>query len=307
VFVGIDVSKKKLDVAVRPSGTTYQFANDAEGIAKLVEAIRSPGVLVVLEPTAGYELDVVCALVEAKVDVAVVNARQLRDFAKSRGILAKTDRIDAQVIALFAELHRPEPRMQPDERGRELEALVLRRRQLVDMRASEKARAQICNKKIRPRIKEMIEFISKQIDDVDKELREFVEKSTEWKAKAELLESVKGVGRVVAVTLLALLPELGKLNRKQIAALVGVAPFNRDSGIKRGRRSIWGGREAVRSVLYMSATVAATHNATIAALYQRLSAKGKEHKVALVACMRKLITVLNAMVRDGKAWNSALA
>jgi transposase len=307
VFVGIDVSKKKLDVAVRPSETTYQFANDAEGIAKLVEAIRSPGVLVVLEPTAGYELDVVCALVEAKVDVAVVNARQLRDFAKSRGILAKTDRIDAQVIALFAELHRPEPRMQPDERGRELEALVLRRRQLVDMRASEKARAQICNKKIRPRIKEMIEFISKQIDDVDKELREFVEKSTEWKAKAELLESVKGVGRVVAVTLLALLPELGKLNRKQIAALVGVAPFNRDSGIKRGRRSIWGGREAVRSVLYMSATVAATHNATIAALYQRLSAKGKEHKVALVACMRKLITVLNAMVRDGKAWNSALA
>jgi transposase len=306
VFVGIDVSKKKLDVAVRPSGTTHQFANDAEGIAKLVETIRGPGVLVVLEPTGGYETELVCALVEAKIQPAVVNARQLRDFAKSRGILAKTDRIDAQAIALFAELHRPEPRMQPDERARELEALVLRRRQLVDMRASEKARAQICNKKIRPRIKEMIEFISKQIDDVDKELREFVEKSTEWKAKAELLESVKGVGRVVAVTLLALLPELGKLNRKQIAALVGVAPFNRDSGSKRGRRSIWGGREAVRSVLYMSATVAATHNAPIAALYQRLSAKGKEHKVAIVACMRKLITMLNAMVRDGKAWNPAL-
>jgi transposase len=307
VFVGIDVSKKKLDVAVRPSGTTHQFANDAEGIAKLVETIRGPGVLVVLEPTGGYETELVCALVEAKIQPAVVNARQLRDFAKSRGILAKTDRIDAQAIALFAELHRPEPRMQPDERARELEALVLRRRQLVDMRASEKARAQICNKKIRPRIKEMIEFISKQIDDVDKELREFVEKSTEWKAKAELLESVKGVGRVVAVTLLALLPELGKLNRKQIAALVGVAPFNRDSGSKRGRRSIWGGREAVRSVLYMSATVAATHNAPIAALYQRLSAKGKEHKVAIVACMRKLITMLNAMVRDGKTWNPALA
>ncbi len=306
MFVGIDVSKKKLDVAVRPSGTTHVFANDAEGIAKLVETIRGPGVLVVLEPTGGYELDVICALVEAKVDVAVVNARQLRDFARSRGILAKTDRIDAQAIALFAELHRPEPRMQPDERARELEALVLRRRQLVDMRASEKARAQICNKMIRPRIKEMIEFISKQIDDVDKELREFVEKSTEWKAKAELLESVKGVGRVVAVTLLALLPELGKLNRKQIAALVGVAPFNRDSGIKRGRRSIWGGCEAVRSILYMSATVAATHNTRIATMYQRLLAKGKEHKVAIVACMRKLITMLNAMVRDGKAWNPAL-
>jgi transposase len=159
VFVGIDVSKKKLDVAVRPSGTTHQFANDAEGIAKLVETIRGPGVLVVLEPTGGYETELVCALVEAKIQPAVVNARQLRDFAKSRGILAKTDRIDAQAIALFAELHRPEPRMQPDERARELEALVLRRRQLVDMRASEKARAQICNKKIRPRIKEMIEFI----------------------------------------------------------------------------------------------------------------------------------------------------
>lgn len=307
MFVGIDVSKKKLDVAVCPSGTTHQFANDAEGIAKLVETIRVAGVLVVLEPTGGYEVDLVCALVEAKVDVAVVNARQIRDFAKSRGILAKTDRIDAHTIAHFGELHRPEPRMLPDERTRQLEALVVRRRQLVDMRAAEKAREKICNKKIRPRIKTMIEFISKQINDVDEELRKFIEDSTEWKAKAELLESVKGVGRVVATTLLALLPELGKLNRKQIAALVGVAPFNNDSGKKRGKRSIWGGREAVRSVLYMSATVAATHNAPIAALYQRLSAKGKEHKVAIVACMRKLITVLNAMVRDGKAWSPALA
>lgn len=307
MFVGIDVSKKKLDVAVRPSGTTHQFANDAEGIAKLVETIRAPGVLVVLEPTAGYELDLVCALVEAKMDVAVVNARQLRDFAKSRGILAKTDRLDAQVIALFAELHRPEPRMQPDEGTRELEALVLRRRQLVDMRASEKARALLCNKKVRPKIKELIEFLTKQINDVDEELREFVKKSTEWKAKAELLESVKGVGHVVIMTLLALLPELGKLNRKQIAALVGVAPFNNDSGKKRGKRSIWGGRAAVRSVLYMSATVAATYNPKIAALYQRLINKGKQHKVAIVACMRKLITILNAMMRKGQAWNPALA
>lgn len=307
IFVGIDVSKKKLDVAVRPSGTTYQFANDAEGIAKLVESIKGVGVLVVLEPTGGYETELVCALVVAKIQPAVVNARQLRDFAKSRGILAKTDRIDARVISLFGELHRPEPRVQPDEHIMQLEALVLRRRQLVDMRAAEKAREKICNKKIRPKIREMIEFLSKQIDDVDKELREFVEESTEWKAKAALLESVKGVGRVVATTLLALLPELGTLNRKKIAALVGVAPFNNDSGKKRGKRSIWGGRAAVRSVLYMSATVAATHNAPIAALYQRLSANGKEHKVALVACMRKLITMLNAMLRDGKGWNPVLA
>ncbi len=307
VFVGVDVSKKKLDVGLRPSGTIQSFTNDAEGIAKLVETLRGPGVLVVLEPTGGYEVDLVCALVEAKLDVAVVNARQIRDFAKSRNILAKTDRIDAGVIALFGELNRPEPRMQPDEHTRQLEALVVRRRQLVDMRAAEKARAQICAKKIRPRIERMIEFITKQIDDIDNELRKFVEDNTEWKAKAELLESVKGVGRVVATTLLALLPEIGTLNRKQIAALVGVAPFNRDSGKKYGRRAIWGGREAVRSVLYMSATVAATHNAQIAALYHRLSAKGKEHKVALVACMRKLITVLNAMMRDRKAWNPVLA
>jgi transposase len=306
IFVGIDVSKKKLDVAVRPSGTTYQFANDAEGIAKLVETIKGTGALVVLEPTGGYETELVCALVEAKVQPAVVNARQLRDFAKSRGILAKTDRIDAQVISLFAELHNPEPRIQPDDGTRELEALVLRRRQLVDMRAAEKARSQICNKKIRPRIQHMIDLISKQIEDIDDELRKHVDNSTEWKAKAELLESVKGVGRVVVITLLALLPELGTLNRKQIAALVGVAPFNNDSGKKRGKRSIWGGRAAVRSVLYMSATVAATHNTRIAALYQRLIAKGKEHKVALVACMRKLITMLNAMVRDATRWNPAL-
>jgi transposase len=307
VFVGIDVSKKKLDVAVRPSGTTHQFANDSQGIVKLVETIRGQGVLVVLEPTGGYEADLVCALVEAKLDVAVVNARQMRDFARSQGILAKTDRIDASTIALFGERNRPEPRMPSDERTRQLEAFVLRRRQLVDMRAAEKARLQICNKKIRPRIKEMIDFISKQIDDVDQELRQFVEDSTEWRAKAELLESVKGVGRVVAVTLLALLPELGKLNRKQVAALVGVAPFNNDSGKKRGKRSIWGGRAAVRSILYMSAVVAATYNPQISSLYQRLLAKGKEVKVALVACMRKLLTVLNAMMRDGKKWQPSLA
>lgn len=307
VFVGIDVSKKKLDVAVRPSRTVHQFANDAEGIAKLINTIKGAGVLVVIEPTGGYETELICALVEAKILPAVVNARQIRDFAKSRQILAKTDRIDAQVIALFGELHRPEPRMQPDEHLMQLEALVLRRRQLVDMRAAEMARSQICNKKIRPKIKETIEFLTKQIKDIDTELGEFVEKNTEWKATAKLLDSVKGVGRVVIVTLLALLPELGKLNRKQIAALVGVAPFNNDSGKGERKRAIWGGRAAVRSVLYMSATVAAFHNPEIAAVYQRLIAKGKQHKVAIVACMRKLITILNAMVRDGKPWNPVLA
>jgi transposase len=307
VVVGIDISKKKLDVAIRPSGKTHQFANDAEGLAALVKAVSGPGVLVVLEPTGGYELDLVCALVEAKVPVAVVNARQIRDFAKSRGILAKTDRIDASTIALFGELHRPEPRTQPSEQTQELEAMVLRRRQLVDMRAAERARLQICAKKIRPRIEFMIEVISKQIDDLDGEMKQRLDSNTEWHAKAELLESVKGVGRVVTVTLLALLPELGTLNRKQISALVGVAPFNNDSGMKRGKRSIRGGRAAVRSILYMSAFVAQRFNPTIRAFSERLHAKGKGAKVVIVACMRKLLTILNAMMRDGRPWTPAIA
>jgi transposase len=307
-FVGIDVSKKHLDVAVRPSGTRRRVDNDPEGHLAIVNLLRELGpVLVVVEPTGGYETALVCALIEAKIAVAVVNARQIRDFAKSRGKLAKTDRIDADMLACFGEANRPEPRPVPDEQTRQLEALVSRRRQLVDMRAMEMTRKELAPKAVRPSIDSVIEFLSKQIDDGDKGIKKLIDSNSIWRAKDNVLESVKGVGRVVAASLIALLPELGHLNRKKIAALVGVAPFNNDSGNKRGRRSIWGGRAAVRSVLYMAAVVARTHNPLIRTLYERLTGRGKPPKVALVACMRKLLTVLNAMLRDGRPCTPALA
>lgn len=306
VFVGIDISKKKLDVAVRPLGKTYQFANDDHGIAELVNTLGNPGgpdVLVVIEPTGGYEVALICALVEAKIKVSMVNAARIRHFAKAEGIEAKTDKIDAMVIAQFAETHRPKPRPQPDEETRELDALILRRRQLVDMRAREKTRTQICNKKVLPKIDFIVEVLSKQIDEIDEDLRTIIEKKADTREKAELLRSVKGVGPVMVTTLLALLPEIGTLNRQKVAALVGVAPFNDDSGGKGKKRRIRGGREAVRSVLYMSTLVATKHNPDIAAFFARLRGKGKDVKLALVACMRKLLTVLNAMIRKREPWN----
>jgi transposase len=307
VFIGIDVSKKTLDIAVRPSGIHRRVPNDAQGIGEIIELVRGLDALVVLEPTGGYELDLLCALVEAKIAVALVNPRQIRDFAKSRGKLAKTDRIDAEIIACFAEANRPEPRDLPDEQTRTLEALVIRRRQLVDARAGEMARIHIAPKVIRPNIQSTIDFLSKQIDDIDKQIKSSINSNTQWRAKERLLRSMKGVGPIVAATLLALLPELGTLNRKQVAALVGVAPFNNDSGAKRGKRTIWGGRAAVRATLYMAALVASTRNPTISAFYNRLITKGKSFKVALIACMRKLLTMLNAMLRDGQPCNPSLA
>jgi transposase len=306
VFVGIDVSKKTLDVAVRPSGQELSVGNDAEGHLHIVEMLRGQTVLVVMEPTGGYEVPLVAALVEAKIAVAVVNARQIRDFAKSRGRLAKTDRIDAMMLACFAEANRPEPRAMPGEETRGIEALVVRRRQLVDMRATEMARRDLAPAAVRPSIKTVIEFLTKQIDENDRELGKRIQDHSVWRARDELLQSVKGVGPVLSRTLTALVPELGALDRKQIAALIGVAPFNNDSGSKRGRRSCWGGRAAVRSVLYMATLVATQHNPAIAAMYARLTGRGKLFKVALVACMRKLLTMLNAMVRDGAPWNPAL-
>ena len=307
VFVGIDVSKKGLDIALRPSAIIRRVSNDAEGIAQILELVRGQDCLVVLEPTGGYELELVCALIEAQIAVAVVNARQIRDFAKSRGKLAKTDRIDAEMIACFAEANRPEPRGLPDEQTRTLEAFVMRRRQLVDTRAAEQARIKIAPQVTRPNIQSTMDFLSEQIDDIDAKIKTAIASNTQWRAQNDILRSVKGVGGVVSATLLALLPELGKLNRKQIAALVGVAPFNNDSGSKRGKRAIWGGRAAVRATLYMAALVASHHNPTIRAFHQRLIAKGKGFKVALIASMRKLLTMLNAMLRDGQQWNPSLA
>jgi transposase len=306
VFVGIDVSKRMLDVAVRPWGLQLSVENDAQGHLQIVERLRGQSVLVVVEPTGGYEMPLVLALIEAKLAVAVVNARQVRDFAKSRGKLAKTDTIDAMMLSCFAEANRPEPRPMPDEETRQLEALVSRRRQLVDMRAMEMARRELAPPAVRPSIKSVIDFLSKQIDDNDRELGKRIKDNSAWRAKDELLQSVKGVGPVLSRTLMALLPELGTLDRKEVAALVGVAPFNRDSGGKRGRRSCWGGRAAIRSVLYMAARVAAKHNPAIIAMHKRLTDRGKLVKVALVACMRKLLTMLNAMVRDNRPWNPNL-
>jgi transposase len=302
VFVGIDVSKRSLDVAVRPSGKQSRVSNDAERHMAIVEMVRGQAVLVVLEPTGGYEMSLVAALVEAKVQVAVVNARQVRDFAKSRGKLAKTDRVDAQMLACFAEANRPEPREMPSEETRGLEALVNRRRQLVDMRAMEMARRDLAPKIVRPSLEKVIKLLSEEIAETDRDLGTRIRTNSAWRAKDDLLQSVKGVGPVLSRTLMALLPELGTLDRKQVAALVGVAPFNNDSGAKRGRRTCWGGRAPVRSVLYMATVVAATHNPVIAAVYKRLTSRGKLVKVALVACMRKLLTMLNAMVRDGRTW-----
>lgn len=307
VFVGIDVSKKALDIAMRPSGMVRHVSNDAEGFVQILQLVRGLHPLVVLEPTGGYELELVCALVEAKIAVAVVNARQIRDFAKSRGKLAKTDRIDAEMIACFAEANRPEPRGVPDEQTRTLEAFVIRRRQLVDTRSAELARIQTAPKVTRPNIQSTLDFLSGQIDDIDAKIKTNIASNSKWRVQCDILQSVKGVGGVVSSTLLALLPELGKLNRKQIAALVGVAPFNNDSGAKRGKRAIWGGRAAVRGALYMAALVACYHNPTIRAFHQRLIANGKGFKVALIASARKLLTILNAMMRDGQRWNPSLA
>lgn len=327
-FVGIDVSKSVLDgfalscdESRRSGNETHahrrsdrgadghrRFNNDAGGIAELAKWLEDkPEALVVLEPTGGYEREVVAALSEAGIDVAVVNARQIRDFARSRGMLAKTDKIDARMIAEFAEANRPEPRAQPDAQTRALQELVVRRRQLVDIRSAEKARRDTAAKAVLPSIDRHIAYLNKEIEDTDMEIGALIASNSQWKSDDAILRSVTGVGPITASTLLTLLPELGKLSHKQTNALVGVAPFNNDSGSKRGRRSIWGGREAVRSILYMAAHAARLHNPVITAYYDRLIARGKAKMVAVVACMRKLLNILNAMMRDGQPWNPELA
>jgi transposase len=308
VNVGIDVSKEHLDVAIRPTGERFNVTNDEKGFGELRRRLgkRRPARIVV-EPTGGYELGVVQTLAAAKMPVVVVNARQVRDFAKALGHLAKTDRIDADVLAHFGEAVKPEIRALPDEAHRELEALVHRRRQLVDLRAAEVKRKQLAPPIIHPSIDELIEFLDRQIDDVDKDLRNLIRKTPAWREADDLLRSVPGVGPVLSTTLTALVPELGKLNRKQIAALVGVAPYNNDSGKSERRRRTWGGRAPVRAVLYMAACAASRFNPAIRVFYERLIATGKPAKLVLVACMRKLLTLLNAMARDRRAWNPQLA
>lgn len=304
VYVGIDVSKAQLDVAVRPSGECRQVANDSAGIATVVEDVQARETpLVVVEATGGYETAVVAALATAGVAVVVANPRQVRDFARATGQLAKTDRIDAQVLALFAERVRPTPRPLPDDLTQTVQALLLRRRQLMDMRTAEHNRLEHAVGPIRRSLTQHIRWLEKQLGRVDDDLDEIIQGSPLWRAKENLLRSVPGVGPAVSRTLLGNLPELGTLTRKQIAALAGVAPLARDSGTFRGRRTTWGGRAQVRAALYMGALVASRYNPAIRPFYERLRAAGKPPKVALVACMRKLLIILNAMVRANTAWN----
>jgi transposase len=303
VVVGVDVSKAVLDVAVLPSGELLQFANDASGIEQFGKKLKSLAAdLVVMEATGGYETAVATALVAGRLRVAVVNPRQVRDFAKATGRLAKTDRIDAQLIAAFGQAVEPEIVRLPDEDARELEALLVRRRQLVAMRVQEINRLGLMQGAMRKNIKAHIDWLEKQIDKLDVDLTVGLRKSSAWRAKDELLRSFKGVGPITSGTLLVALPELGQLDRREIAALVGLAPFNCDSGVMRGRRSIYGGRSQVRTLLYMAATTAIRSNPVIRAFYERLKSRGKPHKVAMVACMRKMLTILNAMVRQSTPW-----
>ena len=303
-FVGIDVAKARVDVAVRPSGDIWSVDYDETGVAGLVDRLQAMGpAAVVLEATGGLEVPLASALAGAALPVVVVNPRQVRDFAKATGRLAKTDALDAQVLAHFAEAVRPPVRQLRDDDAQELNAMTTRRNQVMTMLVAEKNRLSRSIPAVRPSIQAHIAWLDQELKDLDDGLRQTLRRSPVWREKDDLLRSVPGVGEQLALTLLAYLPELGTLNRKQIAALVGVAPINRDSGTMRGRRAVWGGRARVRTVLYMGALVASRRNPVIRAFYQRLLDAGKSKKAALTACMRKLLVILNAMVKSGQHWD----
>jgi transposase len=305
-YVGIDVAKAELVLTSRPSLTRWTVANTVVGIDALVEQLGAhPPELIVLEATGGYEREVAAALVTAGLRAVVVNPRQVRAFAKATGQLAKTDRIDADVLALFAERVRPAWRPLEDEATTDLAAVLLRRRQLSDMLTAEKNRLGLARRPIRASLKKHIAYLERELRITERELHECIEASPVWRVQDDLLQSVPAVGPVTSQTLLAELPELGRLTHKQISALVGVAPMAADSGGSRGKRAIAGGRARVRQVLYMATLVATRRNRVIQQFYERLLGAGKPKKVALVACMRKLLTILNAMMRDQRPWSAA--
>ena len=302
-FVGIDVSKAQVDVAVRPTGQRWVVSYDETGVEELVSQMVDLGpALVLLEATGGLELPLVAALAAAALPVVVVNPRQVRDFARATGTLAKTDALDAGVLAHFADVVRPDVRPLKDAETQVLNSLTARRHQVMTMLVSEKNRLGTAIGAVSPRIEAHIAWLEQELSDLDKGLRQTLRRSPVWREKDDLLRTVPGVGEQLSLTLLANLPELGTLNRRQIAALVGVAPYNRDSGTLRGKRAVWGGRSRVRAVLYMRALAASRHNPAIRDFYQRLLAAGKPKKVALVACMRKLLVILNAMLKHGSPW-----
>jgi transposase len=307
-FVGIDVAQATLEIAVRPTGESWQVPNDEVAFGALVDRLRELApTLIVLEATGGIQLPVVGALAAAGLPVVAMNPRQVRDFAKATGKLAKTDRIDAQVLAHFADAVRPEVRPLPDAATRELAILVARRRQLLEMRVAEQNRSRGVPPRIQAQIREHITWLNRCLADLDRELGQLVRSSAVWRERVDLLRSTPGVGPVLSATMLADLPELGTLSHKQIAALVGLAPLNQDSGKKRGKRVVWGGRASVRGALYMATLVATRHNPMIRAFYQRLLATHKPKKLALTACMHKLLTILNAMVRNQTRWAPRVA
>jgi len=302
MVAGIDVSKDWLDVAL--GSESLRVANEAAGVSGLIERLQAMSVkLVVMEATGGYETQAASAIAGAGLKLAVVNPRQVRDFARATGQLAKNDRIDAHVIAAFGQAIEPQVVRLPDEQARELEALLVRRSQLVGMRVQESNRLALMQGAMRKQIKSHIAWLDRAIEEVNTDLTTRLRQSPVWREKDELLRSLKGIGPITSGTLMTGLPELGQLDRRSIAALVGVAPFNRDSGAFRGRRAIWGGRARVRHMLYMAATTAIRSNPAIKPFYERLIARGKPHKVAMVACMRKMLTILNAMMRSNTPWS----
>lgn len=307
MFIGIDVAKDRLDVHVRPGGEAFTVARDGEGLTELTTRLAELGPeLVVLEATGGFETTVAAALASAGLPLAVVNPRQIRDFARATGKLAKTDALDAAVIAHFAEAVRPEPRPVPSKQARLLGELVTRRRQVIAMMVAERNRQRrLTSKRLVKSVDRLLAALQKELSDLEQEIGETIRGTPAWREDEELLTSVPSIGNATARTMIAELPELGTLGHKKITALVGVAPFNRDSGTMRGKRAIWGGRASVRSALYMATLVAVRHNPVIAAFYQRLRQAGKLPKVALVACMRKLLIILNAILRDRRPWQHA--
>jgi transposase len=306
-FVGIDVSKDRLDVHVRPLDQGFALAHDAEGLEQLCKRMRALApTLIVLEATGGFEVTVAAALASGQLPLAVVNPRQIRDFARATGRLAKTDTLDARIIALFAERVRPEPRPIADADSQLLAELVSRRRQVVEMIGMETNRLyQARGRRVQRSLRAILKVLEAQLSDLDRGIKDIIRGSPAWRATGDLLTSVPGIGDITAQTLIAGLPELGTLDRRRIAALVGVAPVNRDSGQMRGRRTIAGGRTEIRNILYMAVLSAVQWNPIIKAHYGRLVDRGRPKKVALVACMRRLLGILNAIIRTKTPWHAA--
>lgn len=307
-WVGIDVSKASLDVYLRPSGQAFQLPNGPDGLTELVERLEGVSVQqVILEATGGLEMAAAQTLQAQGLAVSVINPRQGRDFARASGKLAKTDRIDASVLAHFGAAMQPALSVLASSEQKALQEALTRRRQLVEMLTAEKNRQSQAQGKLRQRIETHLEWLQQGIKELDEEIEQLSQAQAQWRSAITLLKSVPGIGKVIATTLVAELPELGQVSDKRISALVGVAPFNRDSGRYRGTRTIWGGRARIRAVLYMGALVAVRHNPVIKAFYARLLAHGKAKKVALTACMHKLLRILNAILRDAKPWQAPSA